>query len=301
MLELALIFIDTLVPVFLIVGLGYWIGPRLQIEARSLARSAYYVFAPAFIFEILSVADLAADVVFRVVGALVLTTLVTGALAFVAGRMLGRGGEVTAALILVAVYGNVGNFGLPVVTFAFGEEALPLAGIAFLTVNAMAFLVGVTAATWHKSSPLRAFGTALRTPALLVAIPAVLVNVGDATLPLFADRAIGLLADAMIPVMLLTLGIQLAAMGRPHISFDVVLGSSLRLVLAPAITALLVFGMSLESAEAGVTIVQSAMPAAVFSSIIAIEHDLVPDLVTTTVLFTTIASAVTLALLLVLL
>ena len=299
--ELALIFIDTLVPVFLIVGLGYWIGPRLQIEARSLARSAYYVFAPAFIFQILSVADLAADVVFRVVGALVLTTLVTGALAFVAGRMLGRGGEVTAALILVAVYGNVGNFGLPVVTFAFGEQALPLAGIAFLTVNAMAFLVGVTAATWHKSSPLRAFGTALRTPALLVAIPAVLVNVGDATLPLFADRAIGLLADAMIPVMLLTLGIQLAAMGRPHISFDVVLGSSFRLVLAPAITALLVFGMSLESADAGVTIVQSAMPAAVFSSIIAIEHDLVPDLVTTTVLFTTIASAVTLALLLVLL
>ncbi|REK23968.1 MAG: AEC family transporter [Actinobacteria bacterium] len=299
--ELALIFIDTLVPVFLIVGLGYWIGPRLQIEARSLARSAYYVFAPAFIFQILSVADLAADVVFRVVGALVLTTLLTGALAFVAGRMLGRGGEVTAALILVAVYGNVGNFGLPVVTFAFGEQALPLAGIAFLTVNAMAFLVGVTAATWHKSSPLRAFGTALRTPALLVAIPAVLVNVGDATLPLFADRAIGLLADAMIPVMLLTLGIQLAAMGRPHISFDVVLGSSFRLVLAPAITALLVFGMSLESADAGVTIVQSAMPAAVFSSIIAIEHDLVPDLVTTTVLFTTIASAVTLALLLVLL
>jgi predicted permease len=36
------------------------------------------------------------------------------------------------------------------------------------------------------------------------------------------------------------------------------------------------------------------MPAAVFTSIIAIEHDLMPDLVTTTVLFTTAASALTL-------
>jgi predicted permease len=201
-------------------------------------------------------------------------------------------------LILVAVYGNVGNFGLPVITFAFGEEALPLAGIAFLTVNALAFFIGVTAATWHRLSPLRAVAMGLRTPALLVALPAVLVNVGDVTLPLFADRSIGLLANAMIPVMLMTLGVQLAAMGRPQINRDVMLGSGLRLLLAPAVTAVLVAEFGLDGADAGVTIIQSAMPAAVFTSIIAIEHDLVPDLVTTTVLFTTLASAVTLTILL---
>lgn len=301
MSDLLLIFVDILIPVFLIVGVGFAVGPRLEIEPRSLARSAYYVFAPAFIFQVLSAANLAADVVVRVVGALALTTIGTGLLAFLVGRVMNRGAQVTAALILVAVYGNVGNFGLPVITFAFGEEALPLAGVAFLTVNALAFLVGVTAATWHRSSPAGAFATALRTPALLVALPAVLVNALDVDLPLFADRSIGLLADAMIPVMLFTLGIQLAAMGRPHISQDVLVGSGLRLLVAPAITAGLVVAFGLPATEAGVTVVQSAMPAAVFSSIIAIEHDLVPDMVTTTVLFSTIVSAVTLTALLVLL
>ncbi|MDF1597348.1 MAG: AEC family transporter [Acidimicrobiia bacterium] len=298
MRDLGPIFIDTLVPVFLIVGVGYFLGPRLEIDARSLARAAYYVLAPAFIFEILSKADLEADVVLRVVGTLTITTLVGGLAALAVGRALGRPAKVTAALILVAVYGNVGNFGLPIITFAFGEEALPLAGIAFLTVNALAFFIGVTAATWHRLSPLRAVAMGLRTPALLVALPAVLVNVGDVDLPLFADRSIGLLANAMIPVMLMTLGVQLAAMGRPQVNRDVMLGSGLRLLLAPAVTALLVAGFGLDGADAGVTIVQSAMPAAVFTSIIAIEHDLVPDLVTTTVLFTTLASAVTLTVLL---
>lgn len=294
MRDLVPIFIDTLVPVFLIVGTGYFLGPRLEIDARSLARAAYYVLAPAFIFEILSSADLQADVVLRMVGTLTITTLVGGVVALAVGRALGRPAKVTAALVLVAVYGNVGNFGLPVVTFAFGEEALPLAGIAFLTINALAFFIGVTAATWHRLSPLQAMAKGLRTPALLVALPAVLVNAGDVNLPLFADRSIGLLADAMIPVMLMTLGIQLAGMGRPQIDRDVMLASGFRLLLAPAVTALLVAVFGLDGVDAGVTIIQSAMPAAVFCSIIAIEHDLVPDLVTTTVLFTTLASAATL-------
>jgi predicted permease len=293
--DLLPIFVDILLPVFLLVGVGYLLGPRLSIDARSLARSAYYVFAPAFIFRLLSAADLDADIVLRVVGALALTTFLAGGAALLLGRGLARPAKVTAALILIAVYGNVGNFGLPVITFAFGEEALALAGIAFLTVNALAFLIGVTVATWHRSSPLRAFGTALRTPALVVVLPAVVVNAGDVSLPLFAERSIGLLADAMIPVMLMTLGIQLAAMERPRIGTDVVLASGLRLLLAPAITAVLVGAFGLVDVDAGVTVVQSAMPAAVFTSIIAIEHDLEPDLVTTTVLFTTLASAVTLS------
>lgn len=294
MRELVPIFIDTLIPVFLIVGIGYLLGPRLEIDARSLARTAYYVLAPAFIFSVLSNSDLEADVVVRVMGALALTSFAMGFVALWIGRLLGRPAQVTAALVLVAVYGNVGNFGLPVITFAFGEEALPLAGVAFLTVNALAFLIGVTAATWHRLSPMQAVGTALRTPALLVALPALLVNVGNVDLPLFADRSIGLLADAMIPVMLLTLGVQLAGMGRPHISRDVLLGSGLRLLVAPALTGLLVTAFALDGMAAGVTVAQSAMPAAVFTSIIAIEHDLMPDLVTTTVLLTTIASAFTL-------
>lgn len=40
------------------------------------------------------------------------------------------------------------------------------------------------------------------------------------------------------------------------------------------------------------------MPTAVLTSLIALEHDLIPDFVTTVVLFSTVASAVTLTIVL---
>lgn len=293
--ELGPIFIDILLPVFLLVAIGLVIGKLLTLDPKPLARVAYYLLAPAFIFEVLAASQLETEVISRMVGVLLITTVVAALGGLAVGRGLGWGYGVTASLVLVAVYGNVGNFGLPIVAFAFGEDSLDLAGVAFLTVNVAAFLIGVTAATWRDNNPARAIGTALTTPALLVVPFAIWVNVADIDLPLFADRSIGLLAQAMIPVMLLTLGLQLASMGRPRITGPVVAGSLLRLGLAPLVAAIAAAMLGLTDIPAGVVILQSAMPAAVFTALIAIEHDMEPDLVTTIVLVSTLASAVTLA------
>ncbi len=292
--ELGAIFVDVLAPVFLLVTVGFGFGRRLSVDPQPMARTAYFLLAPAFIFEVLAGSRLSGDVVARMVAVLLVTTAGVALVGWGAGRMLGRAPSVTAALVLVAVYGNVGNFGLPIVAFEFGDQALDLAGVAFLTVNVSAFLIGVTAATWRTSRPARALWTALTTPAVAVVPLAVIVNVTNADLPLFLDRAVGLLADAMIPVMLLTLGVQLSQMKRPEIGIDVMVGSGLRLVVAPGVAALATLGAGLSGDPAGVTIVQSAMPAAVFTALIAIEHDLEPDLVTTIVLVSTVASALTL-------
>lgn len=298
MSELGPIFVDILLPVFLLVGAGLAIGRILVLDPRPLARVAYYLLAPAFIFEVLAASQLESSVVGRMVVVLLVTTVVAALAGLAVGRGLGWGYSTTAALVLVAVYGNVGNFGLPIVAFAYGEQALDLAGVAFLTINVAAFLIGVTAATWRDNHPLYALGRALTTPALAVVPLAVWVNTAEADLPLFADRSIGLLAQAMIPVMLLTLGVQLASMGRPRITGPVLAGSLLRLVLAPLVAVVTTALIGLSGDPGGVVILQSAMPAAVFTALIAIEHDLEPDMVTTTVLVTTLASAVTLAALL---
>jgi predicted permease len=292
--ELGPIFVDILLPVFLLVAAGLLAGRSMRLDPKPLARIAYYLLAPAFIFEVLAASQLESGVVGRMVAVLLITTAVAALAGLAIGRGLGWGYSVTASLVLVAVYGNVGNFGLPIVAFAFGEESLDLAGVAFLTVNVAAFLIGVTAATWRDHHPFYAVGRAVTTPALLVVPFAVWVNAGDVDLPLFADRGIGLLAQAMIPVMLVTLGVQLASMGRPKLSGPVLTGSLLRLVLAPLVAAGTAVVIGLEGTPAGVVTLQSAMPAAVFTALIAIEHDLEPELVTTTVLVSTLASAVTL-------
>jgi len=232
--DLLPIFVDILLPVFALVGIGLVVGGRMGLDPAPLAKVAYYVLAPAFLVDLLREPDIETAVVIQMAVVMVVTTAILSLLGLVAGRLFRWGYSITAATVLVAVFGNVGNFGIPIVTFAFGEEALPLAGVSFLIINFAAFMIGVTAATWRTSSPGRALVRAITTPTVAVSPIALVLNVNDIGLPLFADRAIGLMADAMIGVMLVTLGVQLAGMERPRPTTGVWVASGLRLVAAPA-------------------------------------------------------------------
>jgi predicted permease len=106
------------------------------------------------------------------------------------------------------------------------------------------------------------------------------------------------MAGALVPVMLITLGIQLAGMGRVRVSLDGVLAGSVRLVAGPILAIALAVPFGLTGIERGAGILQASMPAAVLTTLIAMEHDLLPDFVTTTVLFATLASSVTLTIVL---
>ena len=62
------VFLNVVTPVFILVVIGYFIGPRLNVEARSLSRTAYYVLVPAFIFNIISEAKIEAELALQMVG-----------------------------------------------------------------------------------------------------------------------------------------------------------------------------------------------------------------------------------------
>ncbi len=294
MTQLGRILADILVPVFLLVATGAVAGRRLALDSRSFAKVAYWILGPVFVFDILARADLTADLVARVVGASVLAMVAVGSAAVLVGRLFRRPADVVAAGLTTSVYGNVGNFGLAIVVFTFGDSALPLAGIVLLVVNVVGLVVGVAAANWEEGGALVSLGRALTAPMTLAVVPAVFVNVADAELPLWLGRATTLVAAALIPMMLLTLGIQLSEMGMPRFSGDVVRTLVTKLVVAPAVAAAAVWGAGLTGMPAGVLILQFAMPPAVFTALIALEHDLAPDLVTTTVLAGTLVSVLTL-------
>ena len=102
----------------------------------------------------------------------------------------------------------------------------------------------------------------------------------------------------MIPVMLFTLGIQMGELDKIKINFNVFAASTVRLIVSPLVAILLVPFFGIEGIERSSGIIQSAMPAAVLASIIAMEYKLCPQFVTTTVLFSTIFSILTLTVLL---
>jgi hypothetical protein len=137
----------------------------------------------------------------------------------------------------------------------------------------------------------------LKTPALLALVPAVALNAADVAVPLVLTRIIGVLADAMIPIMILSLGVKLSEAPRLRVDGNLVLAGSVRLIVGPLVAIALAVPFALEGTVRDAGILQASMPTAVLASIIAIEYDLLPEFVTEAVLFSTVASFATLTVL----
>lgn len=298
LLQLAGIFLNIILPVFALVIVGYFAGPRLGLSARTLTRYAYYILVPAFIFNIMSTAKLDAGLAVRMIIFIIIVQIGCALLGILAGWLLRRPANMIAAYVLIAVFSNVGNFGLPIIEFRLGKEALVAASVYLLTVMSFSFVIGVAAANWSKNGSWGAVLAVIKTPALIALVPALLVNNLDIEPPLFVTRSVALLAGAMVPTMLVGLGVQLAGISQIKLNIDVFTASGIRLIGGPIIAMLLAIPFGLTGIERGAGILQASMPAAVLASIVAMEYNLLPDFITTSVLFSTLVSVITLTIVL---
>ena len=293
-----LVFLNVVTPVFILVVIGYFVGPRLKIEARSLSRTAYFVFIPAFVFNIISEAKIDSGLALQMLSFILVAQIAVALLGFLVGKALRQSREITAAFVLIATFGNVGNFGLPLIVFRLGETARTYATVYFVATIFISFVICVGVASWARSGGVTAVFSVFKTPALIALIPALVFNITDVEVPIFLSRLSGLLGQAMIPVMLITLGVQMGEITKIKINFNVFAASTVRLIGGPVLALLIVPYFGLEGLERSTGILQAAMPAAVLASIIALEYKLLPEFVTTTVLFSTLYSVLTLTVIL---
>ena len=293
-----LVFLNVVTPVFILVVIGYFVGPRLKIEARSFSRTAYFVFVPAFVFNIISEAKIDSELAIQMLSFILVAQIAVALLGFLVGKALRQSREITAAFVLIATFGNVGNFGLPLIVFRLGESARTYATVYFVATVFISFVICVGVASWARSGGVTAVFSVFKTPALIALIPALVFNITDVEVPIFLSRLSGLLGQAMIPVMLITLGVQMGEIPKIKINFNVFAASTVRLIGGPVLALLIVPYFGLEGLERSTGILQAAMPAAVLASIIALEYKLLPEFVTTTVLFSTLYSVLTLTVIL---
>ena len=293
-----LVFLNVVTPVFILVVIGYFVGPRLKIDARSLSRTAYFVFIPAFVFNIISEAKIDSELALQMLSFILVAQIAVALLGFLVGKALRQSREITAAFVVIATFGNVGNFGLPLIVFRLGESARTYATVYFVATVFISFVICVGVASWARSGGVTAVFSVFKTPALIALIPALVFNITDVEVPIFLSRLSGLLGQAMIPVMLITLGVQMGEIPKIKINFNVFAASTVRLIGGPVLALLIVPYFGLEGLERSTGILQAAMPAAVLASIIALEYKLLPEFVTTTVLFSTLYSVLTLTVIL---
>ena len=294
MIELIALFLNNLLPIFLIGSAGYFLARWLKVDPKPVSQIIFYVFSPCLVFVLLTENKLEDSAVVTMMAFAAVVMLLVGLLTFGAGKLLRLDRSMLSAVLITVVFMNAGNYGLPVNRFAFGDEALAYASLYFVTMAILTNSVGVIIASMGTTSLLQSILGLLRLPTLYALLLGLLFSRLDWTMPLPLDRSVNLLADAAIPSMLVLLGLQFYQIQWNGLGKALVLATGLRLLLAPALAlgVSLVFGLQGPARQAG--ILESGMPTAVMATILATQYDVEPSFVTTVVITTTLLSPFTL-------
>jgi predicted permease len=288
------LFVDHLLPVFLAAGAGYALAATVRPDPRALSHVAFYLFAPCLVYQIIIDSEDSAMSLLRMMGFAIVSLALLAAVTALIVRRLRWPRPLASAVILTAILPNAGNFGLSANLLAFGPEGMAQAGLYFLGSSLITFTLGVLIASLGRASLGAALTGLVRVPVLwAVAFAFVMGGLGWA-LPGPVARTVELLAQACIPCFLVILGIQLRESRVRGPIKPLLLASGTRLLGAPALALMMVPLFGLEGAARQVAVLQSSMPTAVISIILASEYDIEPGFVTSVVLLTTLLSPLTL-------
>ncbi len=285
---------DHILPIFLVAGLGAIFWATFRPDVRSLTRVAFYILSPCLVFSSLTTNSLPASEFWQLAGFATSTVLVGGAIAWIAGRMLRLQRSMVAALMLTCMFVNGGNYGLSLNLFAFGESAMARAVVYYIVSTVGIYSLGVFVASNGRVSALSALKAMIKVPALYALTLAGVMRWQVWVAPSWVQRPMDVLAAAAIPVMLLILGMQMAQAPRFLQWRWVGLVTLVRMLVMPLIAFGLanLFHLTGPARRAGV--IEASMPSAVLVTVLAIEYDLEPMLVTEAVVFTTLVSPITL-------
>jgi predicted permease len=237
--------------------------------------------------------ELPGDDLARMVGLALTVLLTTAAIAGLVARWLGFARTMITAVVLVVLLPNAGNFGLSVSLFAFGEAGLAQASIFFVMSAVLTFTLGVFVASMGSASLMSATKGLVRVPAIWAVILALIILRMDFSLPLPVARSVELFSQASIPSFLVILGMQLHGNGWRGPLRPLALAIGARLLLSPLIAILVVPVLGLEGAARQVGILQTAMPSAIITIVLATEYEVEPTFVTSAVFVTTLLSPLT--------
>jgi predicted permease len=288
--------ISVILPVFLVASSGYAVRRFVPLDTKTLSALNLYIFIPSLVFASLSERVLPWAVFGRIAGASVLMVVAMMVVLEALARRRKLEGEDHSAF-LMTMFPNLGNFSLPVCKFAFGDEGLAMALVVMVCGSFLQNSLGLYFAQRAFSSAGTSFRRVLKFPMIYAFLLALVFQRYGYRLPVAADRAVKITADAAIPVQLMILGIQLAAT-RLDTSANVFLASAVRLGLGPIFAAILAIAVGLDNITAKAFIMQMSAPVAVGMTAYGAQFDVAPRFLASVVAWTFLLSIVTVSIVL---
>jgi predicted permease len=265
------VLVSTVLPVLVVAAVGVALG-RAGVDGGPLNTVTLYVFAPALVFDSLLTAPVPGGTAARLLLALAAFTAAMLLVAAGAARALGETGATRSALLLCVAFPNVGNFGIPVATFAYGALGRSAAVLITVGQNVVLYTLGIYVAAGGERSARAALDRVVRQPLLYAVVlagallAAGVVPAADGTLM----RTVGMVGDAAIPLFLVVLGIELAEVAPDDLRRPLP-AVGLKLAVAPAVGAAVALAVGLSGDAARTFVIETAAPTAVTPLLFFVE------------------------------
>ncbi len=259
--------LDVVVPVFAVALVGYLYAGRRGFPITEATDLIIYVAGACLVFDSLAKApelDLSA---LRVPVAAAALALGGVALAGAARRLLAPLRALSfGAVALPVAFVNAGNLGLPLARLALGEEGFQAMLLVFVVFSAFHNSLGVALMNGRGG-----IGQAARLPLVYAALAGVAANLSGVSLPRMLDVPVAMIAQLVIPLMLLALGARMRTLlpsGPLRVRVapaPIVLLPALRIGGGLALAAALNWIMGNSGLSAQVVLLTGALPSAVMN------------------------------------
>ncbi len=293
-----MLFVNILLPVFLIIFAGYLLEKVAHLDFKALTFCSLYLFTPALVFSALMKQTVHFHLALNIFLFMLLYTAALLVLSVSAGRLLKMDPETRGALSLSTVMMNVGNFGLPLVYFAFGEKALNVSILTFVLFLLPLGTLGIVLAQGAKAPLGKAMLNSLKIPIFHAVILAFLLKILAIPFPQFLMRPIHLMGQGAIPLMLVLLGMQLARTKLKAAPGFLSLAAAIRLAIAPLVAWGAAELLGIRGMTRDALILQTSTPSAILPLLYSLRFGTRPDLVAGTILVTTLLSSASLTVIL---
>jgi len=281
--------IAILAPLFLIAGVGYFYGARVQPEMRITNQLIMDVFMPALILSVMVRDDFFPSQYLALMLAGTGVMLGSGLVATLVAKLMSFNWR---SFVPPAMFSNWANLGIPLYVLTLGDAALG-SGIMLVVIgNILCFTLGTVIYSGRLSGL-----EVLRTPIIIAVVIGGAINLLEVRLAEPLIQTITLLGQVVIPLMLFSLGVRLT-----HVSFSDAKEGLVMAVLCPLIgvpLALLFLELvPLSPLHAKILILFSVLPPAVVNFMLAEQYQQDPDKVASMVLIGNLMAIVSLPLVL---
>lgn len=299
---------SNIIPIFLVIFLGYALKKRFDVDIKTLSKANFFIFVPIFVFTNIYATEIPPEMIKAFVFAvsvLILNTLIGSLISVKMGYDTGK----KFAFLNSIMFYNSGNVGLPLITLVFSSAPYLIDGstpylnmavtaqiavlvVQNITTNTFGFYNAGRASLHWKDSIKNIFGMpviyAIPSALLLKLLPFDLTKI-----PIWTG--LEYVRNGMVSIALITLGVQLSRAKFQKGNKDAYMAALIRLLGGPIIAFALIKIIGLSGIVAQALMISTSVPTAVNTALIAVEYDNHTDFSSQTVLISTILSAITLS------